>query len=103
MSEKNLNQEMVECPHCENGTQYLSNYVSQECDYCDGNRLVKTKMSKEVEGYTVCSVCCRVQTLPSEYKDYFGDGVWVGCNVCLECGTEELMKLDQEKDVYKTL
>tara|TARA_R110000868_G_scaffold254809_1_gene511336 strand:- start:851 stop:1039 length:189 start_codon:yes stop_codon:yes gene_type:complete len=52
----------------------------------------------EVKDYTVCSVCDRVQILPSEYKDYFGDDVWVGCNICLECGIEEVMKLNQNKD-----
>jgi len=31
-----MEEEMIECPDCENGTQYLSNYVSQECDTCNG-------------------------------------------------------------------
>ena len=46
----------------------------------------------EVEDYTVCLVCDRVQILPSECEDYFGDSVWVGCNVCLECGAKEEMR-----------
>ena len=31
----------IECPDCEDGTQYLSNYVSQECDTCDGTGMVE--------------------------------------------------------------
>ena len=26
----------VDCSHCENGTQHLSNYITQVCDYCNG-------------------------------------------------------------------
>ena len=29
-------EELTICQHCDNGTQHLSNYVAQECDYCNG-------------------------------------------------------------------
>lgn len=35
--------EMTECTECENGTQHLSNYVAQICDYCEGSGEVKTE------------------------------------------------------------
>ena len=31
----------IECPDCEDGTQYLSNYVSQECDTCNGTGIIE--------------------------------------------------------------
>ena len=36
MKQTNEEIEMTECKDCDNGIQYLSNYVAQECDYCEG-------------------------------------------------------------------
>lgn len=33
---------MKECPDCEEGTVYLSNYIAQVCDTCEGTGQIET-------------------------------------------------------------